>query len=501
MKETLKIRFSSEEVKLFSAASHDRNPLHISADYAYKTPYAKPVVFGVLGGLAVFKHFQPRSGYVLSKIVLDFPGAILSNTPYQLEIIDTSPVKATATIKDGKRLLLKLTAQFQPDSSYRIPAHRATAQSQRLEPNHLQANDLHAGYTLEGHYHPEVNAFLALQEHFNLQNKGIAEVQLTALLWSSYLVGMELPGRQALFAKLVLNFEARWIGQDPTLSYTAQVTDYDSRFSLLRNQIQLAADDNPLAVGEIRAFLRPDSPQPDLTLLPRSDDLKGKVALITGASRGLGAALAQALAFQGCTVVANFFNSEAAAKQVQANVTSASGKIVLQQGNASDPSWCKATRQQIDQDYGKLDFLICNASPPIRPLWLDSHDLTHLNQFVQTSLTLTSVPMATFLEQLTLNSGWGVAISSVYVKDSPAEFPHYVAAKCAMEGLMQVAAKEYPQVNFLIARPPKLLTDQTNTPLGRQDAISTTVVTEKIVQRLRKKATQKLEILEDFSKT
>ncbi|MGC3974615.1 MAG: MaoC/PaaZ C-terminal domain-containing protein [Nitrospira sp.] len=43
------VRFTKQDLARFSGASRDRNPLHISEDYARTTPYAEPVVFGVLG--------------------------------------------------------------------------------------------------------------------------------------------------------------------------------------------------------------------------------------------------------------------------------------------------------------------------------------------------------------------------------------------------------------------------------------------------------------------
>jgi acyl dehydratase len=45
------IRFTPEDLELFSRASHDRNPLHLSDEYARRTPYGGRVVFGVLDGL------------------------------------------------------------------------------------------------------------------------------------------------------------------------------------------------------------------------------------------------------------------------------------------------------------------------------------------------------------------------------------------------------------------------------------------------------------------
>jgi NAD(P)-dependent dehydrogenase (short-subunit alcohol dehydrogenase family) len=79
----------------------------------------------------------------------------------------------------------------------------------------------------------------------------------------------------------------------------------------------------------------------------------------------------------------------------------------------------------------------------------------------------------------------------------PRRFAHYVAAKSAIEGLVRAASWEYEQVQHYIVRPPKLLTDQTNTPLSRQGAISPETVAASLVKTLTTTETSgSLKILE-----
>ncbi len=66
-------------------------------------------------------------------------------------------------------------------------------------------------------------------------------------------------------------------------------------------------------------------------------------------------------------------------------------------------------------------------------------------------------------------------VSSVAVEKPVRDWPHYVAAKNAVEGLGLVAPLQYPDTGCLIIRPDKLLTDMTNTPMGRQNAMSPSV--------------------------
>jgi NAD(P)-dependent dehydrogenase (short-subunit alcohol dehydrogenase family) len=234
-------------------------------------------------------------------------------------------------------------------------------------------------------------------------------------------------------------------------------------------------------------------------LVPRSSVLEGKVALIVGASRGLGAAITRALALQGCAVWASFARCEAEANELKKSLAGAPGDVTLFQGDAGDLDLCRALERRISDEHGKLDFLVCNACPAPLPLWIEPGAARRLNEYVSRSLALVSVPMAVFLGHLSGGSGWNVVISSVFVQEPPEEWPHYVSAKCAIEGLVRVAAVEYQAVSSLLVRPPRLATDMTNTVLGRKGAIPPERIAVGIVERLAgPKRPGCVEVLEEF---
>ena len=501
--ENRKLRFSPDDLELFSSASHDRNPLHMSADYARKTPYGDRVVFGVLGGLAGLGRLKERPDFNLSSITLDFINPMFMGIDYTIESNDEDSRRATAKIYDGKLLMLKMTASF-AEGRIAETGSDLHGLAPRPEAANLDRASLFAGFTIDGDYAPSSEALRAILLRLGIQAKGIGMIHIASLMWCSYLVGMEMPGRPALFSKLSLKFAAPEKSAGTRLSYKAKVAAFDERFDLIRISADLSSDEVAVASADLKSFVRQNSLIASNaaieSAMPRSEALNGKVALIVGASRKLGASLAQFLSLQGSTVVVNYHKSRAEAERLKGNLSDAAGEIALLQGDGSNLGVCSEMEREIAQRYKRLDFLVCNACPPLLPLWLEPNAVHRINEYVGKSLSLVSSPMAVFLQALSATRGWCVVISSVIAhRQPPAEWPHYVSAKYAIEGLVRVAAVEYSAISFLLVRPPRLLTDLTSTPLGRQEALPPESVAAKIVRRiLGSPSPGRVELLEDF---
>lgn len=89
--------------------------------------------------------------------------------------------------------------------------------------------------------------------------------------------------------------------------------------------------------------------------------LKGKVAVVTGASKGIGAAIAEHLAAEGASVVVNYSSSKAGADAVVRRITEKGGKASAVQADVSKPEDIKRLFAQTKAAYGKLDILVNNA--------------------------------------------------------------------------------------------------------------------------------------------
>ena len=95
--------------------------------------------------------------------------------------------------------------------------------------------------------------------------------------------------------------------------------------------------------------------------IPSIRPLEGRVALVTGASRGIGRAIAKELADRGAMVAVNFFNSISRAQELRDEIESAGGEVCLLQGDISDRQEARRVVRKIIDSFGRLDVLVNNA--------------------------------------------------------------------------------------------------------------------------------------------
>ena len=98
-------------------------------------------------------------------------------------------------------------------------------------------------------------------------------------------------------------------------------------------------------------------------------DLNGKVALVSGASRGIGRACAEALAACGASVIVNVLNSAEGAKDVVNSIQNCGGQAIAIRADVSERDDVQAMMDVIDEHFGKLDIIVSNAAAGgFRPL-------------------------------------------------------------------------------------------------------------------------------------
>nr|WP_295922110.1 glucose 1-dehydrogenase [uncultured Dyadobacter sp.] len=168
--------------------------------------------------------------------------------------------------------------------------------------------------------------------------------------------------------------------------------------------------------------------------------LKNKVALVTGASRGIGAAVARQLAAAGAKVIVNFAGGLDAAQQTVASITQAGGDAVALQADVSNPQQVKELFDAAIAHYGKIDILVNNAGIMITKLLKDTTDEDFTRQFeINVRGTFNTLrEAATRLAE----GGSIINFSSTTTRLMMPTYATYVATKGAVEQLTRVFAKE-----------------------------------------------------------
>ncbi len=172
-------------------------------------------------------------------------------------------------------------------------------------------------------------------------------------------------------------------------------------------------------------------------------DLSGKVALVTGASRGLGAAIARRLAACGARVAVNYFGSPQKAEQVVAEVRGGGGTAQAFRADVRDEREVAALVGQVREAWGPVDILVINATGPqpficIEDLtWRDCVD--QLEFFVKSPLLLLKAVVGPMKER---RSGRVINLGSEVFERGVPQFSNYVSAKGAQLGLTRSWALE-----------------------------------------------------------
>jgi len=173
-----------------------------------------------------------------------------------------------------------------------------------------------------------------------------------------------------------------------------------------------------------------------------SKRLEGKVALVTGASRGIGAAVARRLAGEGAAVAVNYAGSKAAADAVVAEIEAAGGKALALQADVSDSSACSALVDAVIRELGGLDIIVNNAGIARDGLVVRMSD-EDWSAVIDTNLSgVFSVTRAAARPLMKQRSGSIINITSVIGLVGNAGQANYAAAKAGVIGLTKSVARE-----------------------------------------------------------
>lgn len=172
-------------------------------------------------------------------------------------------------------------------------------------------------------------------------------------------------------------------------------------------------------------------------------DLEGRVALVTGASRGIGRAIAVALGARGARVVINYTANEAAANEAAAEVSAVGGSGSVKRFDVSDAAAVDAAIKEIAAE-GGLHILVNNAGIAVNALTLGAKDADWkraLDVNLSGTFNCTRAALRALLKAK--DAGRIINITSITAETGSAGQAPYVAAKAGVIGLTKTWAREY----------------------------------------------------------
>lgn len=183
----------------------------------------------------------------------------------------------------------------------------------------------------------------------------------------STLVGMYLPGRNALYLSQETNF-IKPVNIGDTIEILGTVINKSETTRILSLKTQVFNQHRELVVDGVAKVMVLEEFQGKI-MEPKDlgVDLSDKKVLVTGASRGIGAASAIFLARNRASVVVNYHHNEEKAKEVLRQIGSFGGRAIGVKADVTNPVEVRAMVDSLGKDFGPINVLVNNAAPSIQP--------------------------------------------------------------------------------------------------------------------------------------
>src|SRR5207253_3144267 len=172
-----------------------------------------------------------------------------------------------------------------------------------------------------------------------------------------------------------------------------------------------------------------------------SRKLEGKVAVVTGASKGIGASIAVHLAKEGAAVVVNYASSKQGAERVVAAIVGEGGKAIAVQGDVSKQADIQRLFAETKKAFGRLDVLVNNAGI-YEFLPIENVTAEHFHKMFDLNVLGLILAAQEALKHFGPKGGSIINISSIAATASPATTSVYSATKAAVDAVPRALAKE-----------------------------------------------------------
>ncbi|MFF9398071.1 SDR family NAD(P)-dependent oxidoreductase [Streptomyces sp. NPDC014744] len=213
--------------------------------------------------------------------------------------------------------------------------------------------------------------------------------------------------------------------------------------------------------------------------------LNGRTALVTGATGGLGSAIARRLAADGATVALAHLDDGLAAAELAAHITGSGGGAISLAADLRDAEAVRALCHQAHDQLGPIDILVSNAGAYPRRTWTETTP-AHWDEALASNLT-SHYLLAHELTPAMTAAGWGriITIGSVLATAGRHGLAGYISAKAGLEGLTRALARELGPVGITAncVAPGSIRVPAENTVVDDPEAMTARQLARQCVQR------------------
>lgn len=469
------ISFEEADLQQFSDESGDRNPLHMKERYAQTTVYGERVVFGMLGAITLLKEYNVDT----KQIDIKFNMPLFLNRRYYYAKEEKRGVIFLYLTENGNKLI-----SIKIDAKEVKKEENVACEVKRILPMLSSAlllsdKDLNEQCGIEGEYE--------IQAVNDLECVNQREYLYHILRFCSYAVGMISPGERALFiqASVSLKHIPEKLSK---MSYRISKLNYNETLGIIENMIEIFCADTLVAICKVQAYIRAKFSLETVDERKLSDEHQGKVVMIIGGTKGIGAEIAKSYVSSGANVILTYYHSEDKAIELFDYLRSISDKVELVRKDMSNYEDCRNLRQYLEKKYNAIDRLFLCAALPSRNLEFYPETYPVFENYINEGIRIFYYPFLTF-QSLVAEQGKIIVFSSIAVvqKKEASKMLDYICVKSMVESIVECSYyKNKDRKEYYVVRPPKMLTEMNNTPIGRMGALKPDVIAKQMLKEVEK---------------
>lgn len=285
-----------------------------------------------------------------------------------------------------------------------------------------------------------------------------------SIAYISRLIGMSLPGPGALWRKLAIEFISPvWAGDEIEIALTVSRVSTGAGVVILEIAGTRLPDVEVLrGTAEVKILQKPA--ERVSVRSERDMGLDGQAAIVTGASRGIGRAIALALARSGARVVVNFRSDEKAADETVRLIHDSGGQAVAVRADITEASGPESIVSTAIREFGGVDVLVNNATPVVKGklmLSVSYADICeYFDVYVKGALALIQQAVP---EMRKKQRGRIIGVLTSFLAEVPPRMGPYIIGKSAAWGMSRALAVELAPYNITVntVSPSMVLTDLT----------------------------------------